>query len=315
MVCLAVKSGGRSAFGEWKSLFATLMPDLDVRDWYDPALDLPAVNYVLVWEPDAGRLAQMPNLKAILSAAAGVDHITSDPTWPRHVPIIRMGGEETAAQMADYVQWAVFSLLREAPRWHVAQKDRQWARRGMPPVRLASETRVGIMGLGHLGAAVAQCLARAGFQVSGWARTPKHCIGVECHAGVEALPAFLQECNMVVCLLPETPQTRGIVTYEVLSQLKKPSGFINVGRGSLVVEADLLRALQDETLHGAVLDVFPTEPLPASSPLWDQAGLLITPHVASEASRRARARYVAETITALESGKAVALRYDPERGY
>lgn len=315
MVCLAIKAGGRAVFPEWKALFAEFMPQLDVRDWYDPHLDLAAVQYALVWEPDPGRLAQMPNLKAVLSVAVGVDHITADPAWPRHVPIIRMGGEETATQMADYVQWAVFSLLREAPRWHVAQQERKWARRGTPPTRLSTQTRVGVMGLGSLGAHVAQRLVQAGFQVSGWARHEKRIDGVTCHAGQEGLPAFLHACDTLVCLLPETAETRGIITYDVLAQLKKPSGFINVGRGALVVEADLLRALQDNTLHGAVLDVFPTEPLPETSPLWQQPGVLITPHVASEASRAARARYSVSVIQALEQGQDVPLLYDPDRGY
>lgn len=315
MACLVVKAGGRSVFPEWKALFAELMPQLDVRDWYDSALDPTEVTYALVWEPDAGRLAQMPHLKAVLSVAVGVDHITADPNRPRHVPIIRMGGAETAIQMADYVQWAVFSLLREAPRWHTGQQERQWTRRGMPQTRLSTETRVGVMGLGSLGGHVAQRLVQTGFQVSGWARHEKYIEGVTCHTGPEGLPAFLGECDTLVCLLPETAETRGIITYDVLAQLKKPSGFVNVGRGALVVEVDLLRALQDETLHGAVLDVFSTEPLPETSPLWGQPGVLITPHVASEASRATRARYVVSVIQALEQGQDVPLRYDAERGY
>ena len=315
MVCLAVKAGGPGTFPEWKALFADLMPELEVKDWYDPALNPAQIDYVLVWQPEPGRLAQMGNLKAILSAAAGVDHILADPELPKALPIIRMGGDETATQMADYVRWAVFALLREAALWYGAQQAKQWARKNAPPTRLSSATRVGIMGLGNLGSFVASKLVAADFTVFGWARHQKQCEGVTCYAGPEGLVPFLQQCDTLVCLLPETPETKGLITYSLLQHLRKPAGFINVGRGPVVVEADLVRALQDGTLHGAVLDVFDTEPLPETSPLWAVPGVLITPHVASEASRPARARYVVSVIKALEAGESVPLTYNPAQGY
>lgn len=315
MVCLAVKAGGPGTFPEWKTLFADLMPELDVQDWHDTALNPTKVDYVLVWQPEAGRLAQMTNLKAILSAAAGVDHVLADPHLPKNLPIVRMGGDETATQMADYVRWAVFSLLREAPRWYGAQQGHQWARKNTPPTRLSSTTHVGIMGLGNLGSFVARKLVAADFKVFGWARNPKECEGVTCYAGPDGLVPFLQQCDIVVCLLPETPETKGLITYGLLQHLRKPAGFINVGRGPVVVEADLVRALQDGTLHGAVLDVFATEPLPETSALWALPGVLITPHVASEASRPARARYVVSVIKALQAGQSVPLTYNPAQGY
>lgn len=315
MVCLAVKAGGPGSFEDWHSLFAQRMPQLDVRDWHDPTLNPAQVDYALVWQPEPGRLAQMTALKAILSVAAGVDHILADPMLPKTLPIVRMGGQETCLQMADYVRWAVFALLRDAPRWQAAQHAGHWAYKGKPPTRLSSQTQVGVMGLGNLGGFVASTLVQAGFKVLGWSRHAKELAGVQCYAGAADLNVFLQQCDIAVCLLPETPQTRGLMTYDRFAQLRKPSGFINVGRGDVVVEADLVRALQDGTLHGAVLDVFTTEPLPQQSPLWSTPGLLVTPHVASEASRPARADYVVSVLTALERGDAVPLLYNPAQGY
>ncbi|MFT9258577.1 MAG: NAD(P)-dependent oxidoreductase, partial [Acetobacter sp.] len=172
-----------------------------------------------------------------------------------------------------------------------------------------------VMGLGSLGAYVAQKLADWGFVVSGWSRTPKTLEGIACHDGAEQFPAFVAENNILVCLLPETPLTRGLLTHDVFSALRRPSGLVNVARGPLVVEADLLRALEDGSLDGAVLDVFDHEPLPETSPLWQAPRTIITPHVASEASREARVAQVVATIAALERGENVALRYDPQRGY
>ncbi|MCX2563684.1 2-hydroxyacid dehydrogenase [Acetobacter thailandicus] len=315
MLSLIVKAGGPGSFVVWQTIFNRLMPELTVIDWHDKTADLASIDYAFVWQPEPGRLAQMPRLKAILSVAAGVDHILTDPDLPANLPVIRMGGEDTAAQMQDYVRWAVFSLLREAPRWHSAQHKQIWARQGVPPVRLSSETPVGIMGLGALGSAVAQSLVQAGFPVVGWSQHKKSYDHITSYAGTAELETFLRSCSILVCLLPETSLTRGIITCDVLKQLQKPAGLINVGRGRLVVTSDLLRALDDGTLHNAVLDVFEHEPLPAESPLWSHPGVLITPHVASEASRTARAGYVVGVIRAFERGEDVPLRYDPQKGY
>jgi glyoxylate/hydroxypyruvate reductase A len=171
------------------------------------------------------------------------------------------------------------------------------------------------MGLGSLGGAVARRLTAAGFDVLGWSRTEHTIEGVSCFWGESQRAAFVAECHVLVCLLPETEQTRGLITYELLEQLRQPSGLVNVARGPIVVEADLLRALEEGILHGAVLDVFDHEPLPPGSPLWHAPRVMVTPHVASEASRPARARQVVQTIRALERGEAVPLRYDPALGY
>jgi glyoxylate/hydroxypyruvate reductase A len=310
---LLVNSGGQAAVAEWQTHFKEAAPHLDVRWWDDAAVAPADVHYALVWEPDAGRLAAMPNLRLILSTAAGVDHITRDPTWPRHIPLVRMGGDETAQRMGEYVCMAALSLLREFRRVTLAQAARKWDYFENP--RCAFDVRVGVMGLGNLGARAAVMLAGLGFQVAGWARSPKALPGVECYAGAAGRDAFLARSDILVCLLPDTLDTRGAIRAETIAQLPPGAAVINAARGGHVVLTDLVAALDSGHLSGAVLDVFETEPLPEDHPVWSHPRVTVTPHMASLASRRARAHYVADAIATFESGGALRNLYDPDRGY
>ncbi|MBC7802214.1 MAG: glyoxylate/hydroxypyruvate reductase A, partial [Gemmatimonadaceae bacterium] len=202
-----MNSGGEAAVAEWQAEFAVSAPNLTVRWLDDPAVRPDDVRYAFVWSPGPGRLAAMPNLRLILSSGAGVDHVTSDPTWPRHVGIVRMGGEETAQRMGEYVCLGALALLRGLPRIIAGQAARRWDSFDSP--RTAPETRVGVMGLGNLGAHTAQMLRGLGFQVAGWSRTAKTLPGVECFAGADQRDAFLARTDILVCLLPDTPETRG----------------------------------------------------------------------------------------------------------
>jgi len=284
-----------------------------VRWWQDPAVDLAAVPYVFLWNPTPGWLATLPNLRLILSSGAGVDHITSDPDWPRHVPIVRMGGPETAQRMGEYVCLAALALLRDLPTAIAGQAARRWVE--MPTGRTAPETRVGIMGLGNLGVAAAAMLVGLRFAVSGWSRSPKSVPGVRCFAGPGERDAFLAQTDILVCLLPDTPDTRGAIRAETIAALPAGAAVINAGRGAHAVMSDVLDALDRGHLSGAVLDVFETEPLPTDHPAWSHPGVIVTPHLASLASRPARARYVADAIAAFERGDAPPNLYDVARGY
>lgn len=310
---LLVKSGGAEAVPEWRAGFAAAGSTLDVRWFDDPAVDPAAVHYVLVWEPPPGRLAALPNLRLICSSGAGVDHILADPALPRHLPILRMGGDEARQRMGEYVALACLSLLRDMKRIVTAQAARRWD--NFDPDRTAEETRVGIMGLGAMGTRAAAMLRGLGFAVSGWTRTPREVPGVVCHAGPEGLDRFLRGADILVNLLPDTPATRGIIDADLLARLPRGAGLVNAGRGPQLVVADLLAALDRGHLCGAILDVFAEEPLPAASPLWDHPKVIVSAHVASNASRRSRARYVAEAIATFERGEAVPNLYDPARGY
>ncbi len=298
---------------EWTRHFAEAAPNLDIRWWDDPAVTPDQVDYVLVWEPDPGRLAAMPNLRLVLSNAAGVDHITRDPDWPAHLPLVRMGGEETGQRMGEYVCLACLALLRDFRRIVLTQAAERWEY--FETLRCAQDVRVGIMGMGNLGARAAEMLSGLGFQVAGWSRTPKLLPGVESFAGAAQRDAFLRRSDILVCLLPDTPETRGAICAETIALLPPGAAVVNAGRGGHVVLDDLVAALDSGHLTGAMLDVFTPEPLPPGHPAWSHPRIIVTPHVASLATRGARARYAAEAIRRFEAGEPLPNVYDPVKGY
>ncbi len=305
--------GGQAAVADWQAHFAETAPHLQVRWLDDPHLQPDQVHYAFVWSPAPGRLAVMPNLRLILSSGAGVDHITADPSWPRHVGIVRMGGEETAQRMGEYVCLGALALLRGLPRIIAGQRLHKWDSFDSP--RTAPETRVGVMGLGNLGAYAARMLQGLGFQVAGWSRSPKSLPGIEGFAGEAQRDAFLARTDILVCLLPDTPETRGAIRAGTIAKLPRGAGLVNAGRGGHAVLPDVMAALDSGHLAGAVLDVFEPEPLPPKHPAWSHPGVIVTPHLASLASRRARARYIADALAAFERGEAPPNLYDPGRGY
>jgi glyoxylate/hydroxypyruvate reductase A len=310
---LLVKSGGEAGAAEWREHFAAAGAALDVRWWDDPSVDPAAVRYVLVWDPEPGRLARYPNLRVIFGSGAGVDLITCDPDLPRHVPLVRMATPGAAQRMAEFVTWAALSLLKDARRIALQQAAGRWDT--FDPEHTAAQRTVGIMGLGHMGEAAARMLRGVGFPVIGWSRTRKDIPGVRSFAGAAERDAFLAEAHILVCLLPATPETRGLIARPLLERLPDGAGLVNVGRGSHQRIEDILAALDSGKLSGALLDVFEQEPLPADHPAWTHPKLIVTPHVASLPPRRERAAHVAAQIAAHERGETLANTYDHDRGY
>ncbi|SHI80826.1 glyoxylate/hydroxypyruvate reductase A [Roseomonas rosea] len=310
---LLVKAEGAKVRQNWCELLAELRPGLVAKPFDAPDLRAEDTAYVLAWEPEPGWLAGFPNLRAIFSLGAGVDHITRDPAWPRHVPLVRMGGEETGQRMGEYIAWACLTLLRHGRDFARQQAERRWGYKVGEDT--ARDLTVGIMGLGTLGAAAVPMLRGLGYRVIGWSRSRKAVEGAESYAGEAELDAFLARSNVLVCLLPSTPETAGIVNAGLLAKLPEGAALVNAARGSHVVVPELIAALDSGHLSGAVLDVFDPEPLPEDSPLWSHPKVTVTPHVASVARRRERARYVADAIAAFEAGAALPNLYDPERGY
>lgn len=298
---------------EWQRHFAGLAPDVEVRWWDDPSVDPAGVHYVLVWDPEPGRLAQLPNLRVIFGSGAGVDFITRDMDLPRHIPLARMATEGAARRMGEFVCWAALSILRGARRMAVAQAARQWDYFELE--QTAADLTVGIMGMGHMGETAARMLMPLGFKVVGWSRTRKRIEGVESFAGEAEMDAFLARSDILVCLLPSTPETRGILAAPLFARMKPGSQLINVGRGSHQKIEDILAALDSEQLAGALLDVFETEPLPAEHPAWTHPRLTITPHVASLPPRGERAAHVAKLIAMHQRGESLPNLYDHARGY
>ena len=305
-----VKSGGREGFAEWAEHLAQLAPALTVRFWDDA--DPAEVDYAVVWDPEPGRLAAMPRLRCIFGAGAGVDLITRDPDFPRHIPLVRMTPPGAAQRMGDYVCWAALHLLRQGRRMALAQGRAEWVDF---PCASAPDTRVGIMGLGVMGARTAAMLQGLGFRLHGWSRSEKQLPGVADFVGDAALGDFLGVTDLLVCLLPDTPATAGILNAALFAQLPPGALLINAGRGRQQVLPDILAALDDGTLAGAVLDVFEPEPLAADNPAWAHPLLTVTPHVASLPPRRERAAWVAACIAGIEAGRWPDKLYNPELGY
>lgn len=310
---LLIKSGGEEAMAEWRAHFQAVNPLIDVRFWADPAVAPETVDYVMAWEPPAGWLAGLPNLKVVFSSGAGVDHITKDPAWPRQLPLIRMGGDDLSQRMGEFIVWSALSLLRDTRDFALGQAASEWRYKEVP--FSAADRTVGIMGMGNLGARAAEMLQGVGFPVRGWSRSPKAVPGVEDFVGPEALDAFLAGTDILVCLLPSTPDTADIIDAALLARLPKGAHVINAGRGPHVVEADLIAALDSGHIAGAVLDVFRSEPLSADSPLWRHPRITVTPHIASTPTRRGKVEFVANCIAAFEAGKPLPNVFDPVRGY
>jgi glyoxylate/hydroxypyruvate reductase A len=241
----------------------------------------PTIEYAVVWRQPANVLKNLPNLKAIFSVGAGVDHILADRTVP-DVPIVRVVAENLTQYMTEYVVWRVLDHHRLGLAYRTQQKRKVWREL---PQRTAADTSVGIMGLGALGRAAAAALLSLGFRVNGWSRSGGSMEGVSTFGGEAGLTPFLNATDMLVVLLPLTPATRGIVDYGLLRQLRRQNGhgatLVNAGRGRLQKDDDILRALEDGTLREASLDVFEVEPLPKTSGLWSHPRVFVTPHAAA----------------------------------
>ncbi|CAH0183597.1 glyoxylate/hydroxypyruvate reductase A [Roseomonas sp. CECT 9278] len=310
---LVVKSGGEQALPDWQACFAEVAPQLRLRWWDDPSVDPASIDYALVWDPEPGRLAQFPRLRAIFGSGAGVDFIAADPLLPRNLPLVRCVPPEATQRMGEHVAWAVLSLAKDARRMALAQSRGDWDYFEAPFA--AAARTVGVMGLGAMGLRSVAMLQALGIPVVGWSRTVKAVAGVDTFAGAAGLPAFLARSRVLVCLLPATDETRGIIAAPLLARLPPGAGLVHVGRGVQMVLPDVLAALDSGHLAGAVLDVFDPEPLPADSPAWAHPRITVTPHVGSLPSRLERARYVADCIARFERGDPLPNIYDPERGY
>jgi glyoxylate/hydroxypyruvate reductase len=287
----------------WEQRFRLLAPHRDVRVWPEQIGDPAAIAYACAWLPPPGLLATFPGLKAIFSLGAGVDHLLADSTIP-NVPIVRIVDPDLTMRMTEFVTLHVLLHHRKQRLYDAQQRDREWRDHDQPA---ASEVTVGIMGLGALGRDAAAVLARIGFRVAGWSRTPKSVAGIETFSGAEGLDAFLARTEILVCMLPSTPATEGILNLDLLRKLKRDGALqaaylINAGRGKLQVDTDIVAALDEEWLAGASLDVFPIEPLPRESPLWSHPKVTITPHNAAASVPRTLVQNVLAQIERFEAG-------------
>src|SRR6516164_9088891 len=248
----------------WRAQLTRLTQQLDIRVW--PEIGNPAeIDYALVWRPEPGFLASLPNLKLILSLGAGVVKILGDPLLPRHLPIVRLVDPHMTHAMSEYVVLQVLRLHRRDLEYRAQQQAVVWRELDQPN---AVERRVGILGLGELGQDAAKKLTALWFDVAGWSRGERTVPGVASYAGANGLPQLLCRSEILVCLLPLTAETEGILNARNLGLLPKGAALVNAARGAHLVEEDLRAALAAGQISAAVLDVFRKEPLPAGHPFW-----------------------------------------------
>ncbi len=294
----------------WASYFAEHAPDLDFRVWPD-AGKLDEVEYLIAWQAPAEFLASLPRLKVLFSSGAGVDHVDFSAV-PAHIPIVRMVEPGIINGMVEYVSLAVLALHRDFFAYVAAKAARVWKPLEVAP---ASARSIGVMGMGSLGRAVLERLASYGFRLRGWNRSLRRMDGVESFAGPDQLQLFLEGCDVLICLLPLTPATRGILNRKLFSALPAGAALINVGRGPHLVDADLLEALDSGRLSRAILDVTDPEPLPAEHPLWTHPRVLVTPHVASMTQPETAAPILLENLRRHQRGEPLLNVIDRSRGY
>ncbi|MEN9773485.1 MAG: hypothetical protein RL322_555 [Pseudomonadota bacterium] len=295
----------------WRDALIRLDPACDFRIWPHCG-DVRQIEAALVWKPPQDLIDALPNLRLLINLGAGVDHLLSAPGLPPSIPIARIVDAEMNRMMAQYVLLATLRHHRNFGAFERAGRLRQW---DYIHPRSAADRTVGVMGLGQLGSTAALELARQGFQVRGWSRSPKALPGVLTFQGEDSLHLFLSKTDILVILLPLTPETRKLIDGAALASMPRGACLINVGRGPLVDEQALIEALDSGQLSEATLDVFNVEPLPPEHPLWERPQVLITPHLASIALPESGAVQVLDNLKRLREGLPLLNLVDRKRGY
>jgi glyoxylate/hydroxypyruvate reductase A len=294
---------------ELRRVLAAELPGVRVREW--PEIDAPdEVRMAVVWNHPPGSLGVFSNLELVCSYGAGVDHLLRDSDLPQNVEVVRVVDPQLVQDMVEYVVSVAGAHHRGFGLYRQLQREGRWA-----PRDYSRSPRALVLGLGELGGAVARALASLGWRVDGWSRSARVVEGVDSKVGREALEASMADAELVVCLLPLTPATDGLVDRALLARMRPDALLVNVGRGRLVVEADLLEALDNGRPGRAWLDVFAHEPLPPDHPFWTHPLVTVTPHVASLTDPAAAARLVADVWRRLDRGEPQPHRVDPRRGY
>ena len=301
------------AMEAWRTALLAEDPGLDIRTFPD-AGDPAAIEAAVVWTAhDMAELRRYPNLRLVVSMGAGVDHLLRPPGPPPGVPVARLKDTRLTQGMTEWVLLNVLRFHRQDLEYRALQAARRWEELPAPPD--TASRRVGILGLGELGGAAAAALLALGFPVMGWSRTPKDLPGVECFHGPDGLDAMLRRSDILVCLLPLTPETRGVLNRRTLGLLPRGAFLLNAARGGHVVEEDLLEALDGGRIAGAALDVFEPEPLPPAHPFWAHPRVVMTPHAASITVPSSAAPQVVENLRRARTGRPLVNLVDFGAGY
>ncbi|PPA73650.1 glyoxylate/hydroxypyruvate reductase A [Achromobacter spanius] len=295
----------------WVPPLEAAMPGCRISVW-NPDGPPSGAEVALVWRPPAELFKHETGITTLFNLGAGVDALLKMPEIPEHVRIVRLEDAGMSVQMAEYALYALLRVSRDFQAFDEAQARQHWdTREGTSQ----SDWPVGVLGLGQVGARVAQTLAEFGYPVAGWSRSPREIAGVESFAGEAALPAFLARTRFLVNVLPLTPDTRGILSRETLSQLLPEAHLVNVGRGEHLVEEDLVQMLEEGEIAGATLDVFHTEPLPRDHPFWHDPRVHVTPHIAARTLRDESIEQIAGKVAQLMRGEAITGVVERTRGY
>lgn len=295
----------------WSSALRECGADMPVHT-DDAGFDPSEIEFAAVWAPPAGRLAEFPNLRYVFSIGAGVTHITDDATFDTRIPVVRLQDDVLVQDMSGHILHWVLHFHRNYHRYAQNQRQKLWLKHAYPE---NSERRVAILGLGQTGLDACRRLRDLGFAVTGWSRSPKALDGVTCLYGEDTFDAVLARADILVNLLPLTPETTDLLNAAAFARMPKRAFVINCSRGASITDADLLSALDTGQIEAAALDVFRTEPLPKDSPFWDHPGVFITPHAAAPTNERSAARFIARNIRKVLDGGAPAPIVDLKRGY
>lgn len=279
---------------------------------YPESIDNKSVEFVLVWNHPYGSLRNYPNLKCISSMGAGVDYLLNDPELPKDVLLTRIVDPELSKTMFEFILAMVMNHLRGLTHFKQIQINEKW---DPAPYKRIEDVRIGIMGLGEIGSYVAEHLMKMGFSVNGWAQSPKPNCKAKVYLGSEEFESFMASTDILVCLLPSTPKTKGLLNKETLHYLPKGASLINVARGDILVDEDLINILDSGRLKMASLDVFMQEPLASDHPFWKHKKIDITPHVASLTNPKTVAPQIVENYWRMKKGEQLLHKVSHEKGY
>jgi len=284
---------------DWKRALRVHLPEREVIE-YPIIPDVKAIDYAIVWNHPKGDLRRYPNLKAVLSTGSGTEHFDRDTNLP-NVPIVRLIDMAMADDMALYTLYWILHFQRQFETYRQQQSLQKWKRHPSP---ITSDYNICLLGLGAIGAIIAQKIANNGFKISGWSRSQKNLNGVTCLSGEEALPEALGMADIIVNCLPINTSTTGFLDYVKLSQMKAGAAIINISRGQIIEDDALLSFLDSGHISAAALDVFDQEPLPPGSPFWSHPKVHVTPHMSGATNPDTAAKIISQSILTLERGEA-----------
>ena len=310
-MALLIFNSLRGEKGDWAKYFNSALPNLEIREW--PEIGNPKdIKYLIIGRPTLQELPHLPNLALMLTMLAGVEGIYNNPACPQGIPLVKGEPEEGDPSLTEYGVTHVLRHHRNLQTYLNYQRQHRWQEIKQ---KTAEQQRIGLLGYGTMCKPIADVLVDMGFDVAAWTRTPKKTAPIRIFSGPSEFDAFLKRTDIAVCLLPFTPETKGILNSSTFSRMPKGASIINLGRGGHIIDDDLIAALDNGQLSAATLDVTEPEPLPTDSPLWDHPSITVLPHVARRPPVAQIAPVFIENIKRFESNKELLQLTDSIKGY